>query len=160
MCLTISSPAFFNGATMPKRFTCDGENVSPPLHWRGLPNGTKELALVCEDPDAPTSPPWVHWLVYKIPVQAEGLPERLPSQSTVKTPIKLMQGLNSWTSKSNFGYRGPAPPPQHGIHHYHFKLYALSRELDLQPGIDKAALANAMDGHILAESELIGTYKR
>ncbi|MDM4014039.1 YbhB/YbcL family Raf kinase inhibitor-like protein [Roseiconus lacunae] len=158
MCLTISSPAFFNGATMPEKYTGNGENVSPPLRWRGLPEGTQELAIVCEDPDASSREVSVRWLVYKIPPEVTELPEHLPSESSPGSPVHVLQGRHSWPSGPKLGYRGPMSPPEHETHHYRFKLYALSKKLDLKAGADRDTLDEAMDGHILAESELIGTY--
>jgi Raf kinase inhibitor-like YbhB/YbcL family protein len=160
MSLTLTSAAFADGAPIPKKFTGDGADVSPPLVWQGPPGGTKEFAIVCDDPDAPSPQPWVHWLVYKIPPQVNELPENMPTGSRVASPLTALQGRNSWSSGRTIGYRGPAPPPRHGVHHYHFKLYALGAELKLNPGVDKAALVQAMEGHILAEAELIGTYHR
>ncbi|MCC9600409.1 YbhB/YbcL family Raf kinase inhibitor-like protein [Stieleria sp. JC731] len=160
MCLTISSPAFFNGATLPEKYTVEGANVSPPLRWRGLPEGTQELAIVCEDPDASSKEDSVHWLVYKIPPDLAELPEHLPRESTTDMPIRILQGQHSTTGGPKMGYCGPTPPAQKEVHHYRFKLYALSKKLDLDPGADRIALEKAMQGKVLAESELIGTYQR
>ena len=160
MCMTISSPAFFNGATIPERYTGDGEDVSPPLRWRGTPADTKEFALLCEDPDAPTQQAWVHWLVYKIPASIFELPEALPKEARLKKPIAIYQGCNSWSNAPKVGYRGPAPPSQDGTHHYCFRLYALANSLDLEPGIDRATFTAATRGQILAQTELVGTYQR
>jgi hypothetical protein len=136
-----------------------GDDVSPALNWSALPDGTKELALICDDPDAPSPQPWVHWVIYKIPPAAGGLREALPRSAQLTQPTGALQGKNSWPS-DNIGYRGPLPPPGHGLHHYHFKLFALDAALDLKPGMDKATLLKAMQGHILAQAELIGTYQR
>jgi hypothetical protein len=158
--MTLASEAFTNGSPIPAKYTADGADVSPPLRWQGVPQGTRELAIVCDDPDAPTAQSWVHWLIYKIPAQVEALPEKMPTGSRLESPVASCQGRNSWTSGRTIGYRGPAPPPGHGTHHYHFKLYALSKELDLNPGIDNSVLLKAMAGHIVAEAELVGTYRR
>lgn len=157
MTLKIESPAFAAGAVIPARFTGDGEDVSPPLKWSGLPAGVKEVALVCDDPDAPTPQPWVHWVIYGIPATAAGLPENVDKSASPAAPAGAAQGKNSW---SKLGYGGPAPPPGHGVHHYHFKLYALDAALGLKPGLDKPQLLKAMKGHILAQGELMGTYQR
>jgi Raf kinase inhibitor-like YbhB/YbcL family protein len=115
--------------------------------------------LIVDDPDAPIAEPWVHWVIYKIPGSATGLKEGIPRQEKLDDPKGALQGKNTWPS-GNLGYRGPAPPRGHGVHHYHFKLYALDAELDLKPGLDKKALLAAMAGHILAQGELIGTFQR
>lgn len=159
MHMTIESAAFAGGQSIPKKYTGDGEDVSPPLAWKGVPAGAKELALVCDDPDAPSPQPWVHWLIYKIPARVEKLPEHLPVDGELSEPVAAMQGKNSWPSGRAVGYRGPSPP-KGPAHHYHFKLYALDAPLEVKPGIDKAALEKAMKGHVLAEAELIGTYGR
>ena len=155
--MMIQSPAFAGKERIPTRFTGDGEDISPKLTWSGVPEGAKELALICDDPDAPTSEPWVHWVIYKIPAVASGLAEHIPTANTLSQPAGAIQGKNSW---GGIGYRGPAPPPGHGVHHYHFKLYALDAPLDVSAGLDKDAVLAAMQGHVLAQGELIGTYER
>jgi Raf kinase inhibitor-like YbhB/YbcL family protein len=115
------------------------------------------LALIVDDPDAPVREPWVHWVIYKIPVTVEGMGEGVPPTTRPTFPAGAIQGKNSWDS---VGYRGPAPPKGHGVHHYHFKLYALDQLLDLPEGLDKAGLLRAMQGHIMAQGELMGTYQR
>jgi hypothetical protein len=155
--ITIQSEAFTHNQPLPKKYTADGFDVSPPLSWSDLPEGTEELAIIMDDPDAPMAEPFVHWIIYKIPAEARALPEDLPDSMKLSTPFHAIQGKNSFGS---IGYRGPAPPRGHGTHHYHFKLYALDTELTLKPGADKASLLGAMKGHILAEGELIGTYER
>jgi len=157
MALTIDTPAFDHHARVPVRYTGDGDDVSPPLAWSGLPDGTKELALICDDPDAPTPQPWVHWLLYKIPADATGLPENVPGLERLTQPAGALQGKNSW---GRIGYGGPAPPRGHGLHHYHFTVYALDAILDAQPGLDKKQLLSAMQEHILGQGEIIGTYQR
>ena len=155
--LTLKSPAFENGRWIPRRHTGDGVDVSPPLNWSGLPKGTKELALICDDPDAPRAKPWVHWVIYKIPAKVGGLKEGIPRLSKLAKPFGTLQGKNSW---GKIGYYGPAPPRYRGPHHYHFQLYALDVELKVKPGLDKAGLLRAMAGHILAETKLVGMYER
>lgn len=157
MNLSVSSKAFAAGEPIPTRFSGDGSDVSPALNWTRIPPGTAELALICDDPDAPTAEPWVHWVVYKIPADASGLPEGVAKMESPPNPSGARQGKNSW---DKIGYGGPAPPRGHGVHHYHFKVYALDTALILEPGKSKRDLLAAMKGHILAEGELIGTYQR
>lgn len=158
MGMKLESSALAAGTTIARRFTGDGDDVSPPLAWHDAPAGTRQFALVCQDPDAPTPTPWVHWLIYRIPADVHQLPENLPAEPRLAKPA-CEQGHNSWTTGRTIGYRGPAPP-RGKKHHYHFRLYALDDALDLKPGLDKAALDKAMAGHILAEAELVGVYSR
>lgn len=160
MAIELASDAFTQHAEIPRTYTGDGQDISPPLKWRNVPPDVKEFALVCDDPDAPSAEPWVHWVLYKISAEIDELPEDLPSDAKLKIPQGALQGLNSWPSGRNIGYRGPAPPRGHGTHHYHFRIYALDAPLKLPPKCDKAALLEAMQGHILGEGELIGTYSR
>lgn len=160
MTISIRSQAFAAGQPIPQKYTGDGADVSPPLEWQDLPAGTQELALVCDDPDAPTAEPWVHWVIYKILADVRELPEGVPAAAQLKSPAGAVQGNNSWTSGNRIGYRGPAPPPGHGVHHYRFRLYALDAALNVKAGLDKKALLKAISGHVLAEGELIGTYQR
>ncbi len=160
MSITIHSTVFAEGDVIPQKHTGDGEDISPPLAWEDVPDETKELALICDDPDAPTAEPWVHWVIYKIAPTVTALPEGIPSDAQLDSPIQAFQGRNSWPTGRTIGYRGPAPPPGHGIHHYHFKLYALDCKLNVKPGIDKNKLLASMDGHVLAQGELVGTYQR
>ena len=157
MAIKVTSSAFGAGAAIPRRYTGDGEDQSPPLNWQGVPAEAGGLALICDDPDAPTPEPWVHWVMYQIPVQTDGLSEGVPTDKRPTKPAGAAQGKNSWKT---IGYRGPAPPKAHGTHHYHFKLYALDRHFDLKPGLNKDELLKAIQGHILAQGELIGTYER
>jgi Raf kinase inhibitor-like YbhB/YbcL family protein len=121
-----------------------------------VPAATKEFALICNDPDAPTPQPWVHWVLYRIPAATRNLPVGV-SQSA---DIPGVQGKNSWKAGQTIGYRGPAPPPGHGVHHYHFRLYALDTSITLPAGVDKEAVLSAIEGHVLAEEEIVGTYER
>lgn len=157
MSITIDSPSFASGGAIPRRYTGDGEDVSPPLEWTGIPEGTRELALIVDDPDAPRAEPWVHWVVYKIPADANGLGEDARGGDGAALPGGVLQGRNDFGAT---GYGGPAPPRGHGTHHYHFTLYALDIPLDVAPGADKAGLLRAIEGHILARGELVGTYER
>jgi len=160
MTLQVASSAFTQGHPIPKKYTGDGIDVSPPLSWSGLPAGTKELVLICDDPDAPAAEPWVHWVIYKIPADTKGLPEGVPRKSRLKEPHGALQGKNSWPGADAIGYRGPKPPPGHGVHHYYFKLYALDAPLNVEPGLDKKDLTEKINDHILAEGVLMGTYER
>jgi len=155
--MTLQSDAFADGKEIPRRHTEDGDDLSPPLTWSGLPEGTRQLALMVDDPDAPRAEPWVHWIVYKIPADARVLTEGIPPTPALDIPRGAMQGKNSWGTD---GYRGPAPPKGHGTHHYHFRLYALDLPLRAAQGLEKAGLLEAMQGHVLAEAELVGTYER
>jgi len=160
MKIQVTSAAFAEGKPIPKKYSGEGEDVSPPLAWDNLPEGTKELALICDDPDAPIAEPWVHWVIYKIPADAKGLPEALPDDATLKEPIAALQGKNFWKSGQTVGYRGPMPPPGHGTHRYYFKLYALDAPLALEPAADKKTLLEKIKGHVLGEGQLMGTYER
>lgn len=155
--IDLSSTAFGNNQKIPVHYTGDGDDISPRLNWgESLPPETQELALVCDDPDAPSKEPWVHWLVYKIPTGTTELPEATPKDPSLKVPYGALQGKNSW---GTIGYRGPMPPPG-SSHRYFFKLYVLDTKLDVKPGLDKKALLAAMKGHVIAETSLIGTYSR
>ncbi|MGI6419066.1 MAG: YbhB/YbcL family Raf kinase inhibitor-like protein [Thermoguttaceae bacterium] len=160
MAFEITSSAFEAGKRIPIKYTEDGDDVSPPLAWSSLPDGTAELALICDDPDAPTPQPWVHWVIYKVPLEQAGLPEGVEPVKRPREVPGAMQGLNSWPSGQKIGYRGPAPPRGHGTHHYHFTLYALDARLDVQTGLDKEALLEAMSGHVIGKAEVVGTYGR
>lgn len=157
MTITIVSPAFDDGGPIPPRHTGDGEDVSPALAWSGISPETQELALVVDDPDAPRSEPWVHWLVYAIPTDVTGLAEGAGSRGGGALPPGAQQGMNDFGA---IGYGGPAPPRGHGVHRYRFTLYALDVRLEAPDGLDKPALLAAMEGHILAQGELMGTYER
>ncbi len=159
MTIHVTSSAFAEGQPIPQQYTGDGEDVSPPLAWSNLPAGTRELALVCDDPDAPSAEPWVHWVIYQIAPDAKGLPQGVATDPEPAEPAGARQGKNSWSDGRTIGYRGPAPPAGK-THHYRFRLVALDAPLALQPGIDAQALARAMQGHILAQGQLTGTYRR
>lgn len=158
--LKISTDAFEPDGPIPSKHTCDGEDVSPALRFSGVPDGTKSLAILCDDPDAPRPEPWVHWIIYNIPADTESLAEGVPRDAELELPTGAKQGINSWPS-GNIGYRGPMPPLGHGVHHYHFKLYALDTMLEVAPAkADKDTLLAAMKGHILDGAEVVGTYER
>lgn len=157
----ISSSGFEDGEPIPRKFAGDGDDVSPPLAWEGVPNGTKEFALICDDPDARSREPWVHWVIYRIGSEVRALPEGVKSNvGQLSEPIAARQGENFFDEGNTVGYRGPMPPQGRGTHHYHFKLYALDAQLDVAPSANKQQLLDAMKGHVLAETELIGTYER
>ena len=160
MTLQVTSAAFLQGQPIPKKYTGEGDDISPPLAWSAVPQGTKELALICDDPDAPSAEPWVHWVIYRIPADAKGLPEGVARKPKPKEPASAMQGKNSWAEGENIGYRGPMPPKGHGVHHYYFKLYALDAPLAVEPGLDKTAVLQKLRGHVLAEGAVMGTYER
>lgn len=157
MPITVTSPAFAAGKPIPKRHTGEGPDVSPTLAWTGVPAGVREFALVCDDPDAPCKDPWVHWVLYKIPANCAGLPEKL---AAVDRPPELPGAVQGKNDFGRIGYGGPMPPPGHGVHHYHFTLYALSAELALPPGSTKAQVLAATRGKVLSQGELVGTYQR
>jgi Raf kinase inhibitor-like YbhB/YbcL family protein len=149
--MKLQSPAFKEGEFIPSRFTCDGENISPQLSWSGTPEGTKTFALVIEDPDAPDGT-FVHWVIYNIPSTIKNLSEGINSQSL---PEGVKQGTNHFGEND---YGGPCPPS--GIHRYFFKLYALDSEIEIKAGAGKRDLLKAIEGHILAEAQLMGKYER
>ena len=153
MTIELTSTAFQKSETIPKQYTGDGVDQSPPLRWSEPPAGTKSLALICDDPDAPRGT-WVHWVLFNLPPQTRELEESVPT--TAALPSGAKQGKNDF---GNIGYGGPAPP-KGKPHRYFFKLYALDVTLDLPSGATKAQLEAAMKGHILAEGQLMGTYKR
>lgn len=161
MAFQLTSGALKNGQPIPARHSGEADDLSPALAWNGAPVRTREFALICDDPDAPTPEPWVHWVIYGIGPDIRGLPEGVKSDAAeLKEPVIARQGKNSWPSSVTTGYRGPMPPPGHGVHHYHFKLYALDSALNLPPGATKQQVLDGIKGHILAETELIGTYER
>jgi len=156
MPMIITTPSFKHEGNIPARHTCDGLNISPIIEWSGIPTGTKSLALVVDDPDAPDPESlrmtWVHWVVYNIPPDTNGLPETFTVEGL---PPGTMLGLNDW---HRTGYQGPCPPI--GKHRYYFKLYALDIVLPEMKNPTKSALEKSMQGHTLARSELLGRYQR
>jgi Raf kinase inhibitor-like YbhB/YbcL family protein len=156
MTLSLTSTALTAGGAVPKRYTCEGDDVSPPLAWRDAPAGTKSFVLIVDDPDAPdpAAPKltWVHWVLYDIPVTAGGLPEAVKPSAL---PPGTRQGLNDW---KRTGYGGPCPPI--GRHRYFHKLYALDIVLPDLKQPTKVELERAMQGHVLAKIELMGTYQK
>lgn len=150
--MELKSQAFNPGDMIPAKYTCDGADVSPPLSWSGPPAGTQTFALISDDPDAPVGT-WVHWVMWNIPVSARALEENLPK--TASLPNGTRQGT---TDFRRIGYGGPCPPS--GTHRYFFKLYALDTTLNLPASTTKKDLEQAMQGHILAQAELMGKYRR
>jgi Raf kinase inhibitor-like YbhB/YbcL family protein len=153
MAFTLSSAAFKPGGAIPTSHTCDGADRSPTLSWNGAPAGTKGFALIMDDPDAPVGT-WVHWVLYEIPASATDLPQGVPADDTLASGAK--QGINDFRKT---GYGGPCPPPGKA-HRYFFKLYALDAPTSLKARATKAEVLRAIEGHVLAEAELMGTYKR
>ncbi len=151
--MQIQSSAFAEGQRIPKQFTCEGEDISPPLTWSAPPSGTKSLVLICDDPDAPMGT-WVHWVVYGLPPSVASLPQSVPTKDDILGGGK--QGRNDF---GNIGYGGPCPPPG-SPHRYFFKLYAVDMEPALSRGATKADVMKAIEGHILAEGKLMGKYGR
>jgi Raf kinase inhibitor-like YbhB/YbcL family protein len=153
MSIQITSPAFSEGRPIPQIHAFDDKNLSPALHWSGVPTSAKSLALICDDPDTPAGT-WVHWVIYDLSATTAGLSEGVPPSSELTNGAQ--QGLNDFKQT---GYGGPCPPPGKP-HRYFFKVYALDTMTGLKPGATKAELMKAMDGHVLAEGKLMGTYRR
>lgn len=154
MALQLSSSVFAQGERIPTRFTCEGEDISPPLEWSGVPEGTQSFAILCDDPDAPGGT-WRHWVLFDLPGDVARLAEAYPTDERVGA---VRQGISDF---GRSGYGGPCPPPGHGVHHYHFRLLALSAErLDPGPHPDFSEVDAAARLHLLDEAELIGIYSR
>ncbi|MEN8126759.1 MAG: YbhB/YbcL family Raf kinase inhibitor-like protein [Planctomycetota bacterium] len=150
--LKITSAAFEDGGMIPPKYTADGADISPPLAWGGVPDAAQSIALICDDPDAPMGT-WVHWLVWNIPPEVASLDEEAPPVA------ELADGARQGTSDfGRIGYGGPAPPS--GVHRYYFKVYALDAMLNLPARATKPQLEKAIDGHILAQGQLVGKYTR
>ena len=158
--MKLQSSAFRHGEAIPVQFTGEGVDCSPPLTWTDVPANTREFALICDDPDAPTPEPWVHWVIFSLPAELRGLPEGVATAATLDDPPGAKQGSNTWTDGSTIGYRGPMPPPGHGVHHYYFRLYAVDCRINCQAGSTKSEVLAQLEGHILSMAELIGTYER
>ena len=156
MALELRSPAFTDGSEIPAQYTCEGEDMSPPLEWSGVPAGTRSLVLIVDDPDAPDPAAprmtWVHWVLYNLPPDATGLPEAVASRAL---PAGTGEGLNDW---KRTGYGGPCPPI--GRHRYFHKLYALDTSLAGLSRPTKAQIESAMQGHVIERAELVGTYQK
>lgn len=156
MVMVITSDSFSHLGEIPARYTCEGEDVSPPLSWAGVPEGAQSLVLIVDDPDAPDPEApkrtWVHWVLYNVPPAAAGLPEAVAPDAL---PEGTLEGKNDW---GRTGYGGPCPPI--GRHRYFHKLYALDRMLPNMGAATKKQLLDAMEGHVLAQAEIIGTYQK
>jgi len=150
--INVRSAAFEEGGAITSRYTCDGLDVSPPLSWDSVPKGIQSVALIADDPDTPRGT-FVHWVIYDLPTDTRRLPEDVPNRQTLSSGAK--QGVNG---AGSIGYTGPCPPS--GTHRYFFKIYALDTRLDLGGGATAKRLSDAMEGHILAEGQLMGTYRR
>jgi len=154
MSLELTSAAFVNEQSIPAKYSCIGENISPALAWNEPPAGTQSFALIMDDPDAPAGT-WVHWVLFNIPADTRSLPENLPVTGKNVDPNAIFVGNNS---SGNTGYDGPCPPS--GTHRYYFKLYALDTTISLLPGATKEEVLMVMEGHILAQTELMGTFSK
>ena len=152
MNIEVKSSAFQDGGMIPKRYTCDGQDISPPLSWGGVPANAKSIALIMDDPDAPVGT-WVHWVLFNIPPGTKELAEKIPP--SLSLPDGARHGKNGW---GKLGYGGPCPPG--GTHRYYFKFYALDIILNVQGGITKSQLLKYIEGHVLAEGQLMAKYKR
>jgi hypothetical protein len=152
MAFELTSPTFTSGAAIPRQYTCDGKNISPPLQWSDPPSGTQSFALIADDPDAPMGT-WIHWVLFNLPASTRALPEAVPPEAMLSDGSR--HGQNSWR---RLGYGGPCPP--RGTHRYFFKLYALDTALTLSVGANKEQLLQAMEGHMLMQTELMGVYTR
>lgn len=150
--MKMTSQAFDHNGVIPEKYSCKGLDISPPLRWEEVPAGTAGFVLICDDPDAPVGT-WDHWILFNIPASTAELPEGIPSQDRLDN--NALHGRNSW-GRNDYG--GPCPPG--GTHRYFFKLYALDAVLDLSPGITKQQALQAMEGHVLATAELMGTFSR
>lgn len=153
MTVQVTSTAFKEGGSIPSKYTCEGQDVSPPLAWNSVPEGTRSIALIADDPDAPGKT-WVHWVLYNLPPSLRELPENVPASES----ILGNGGRQGMTDFGKIGYGGPCPPS--GTHRYFFKVYALDSDHHLDPGLTKAQLVKAMEGHVLAEGQLMGTYAK
>jgi len=152
MDIRVTSSAFVDGGMIPAKYTCDGSDISPPLQWEAVPEATKSIALVCDDPDAPVGT-FVHWVLFNLPAETKELAENMPSAEGVGGG-----GVHGKSDFGRLGYGGPCPPS--GTHRYYFKIYALDTMLDLESGCRKSDLLKAIEGHILGEGQLMGKYKR
>jgi Raf kinase inhibitor-like YbhB/YbcL family protein len=159
--MRLTSPVFKDQDQIPVRYTGEGEDVSPPLEWSDVPEGCRSFVLLCQDPDAPARPggehPFVHWLIYNLSPATTALPPGLPRQEFFDLPVIATQGRNSF---GQLGYGGPMPPLGHGAHHYEFTLYALNENFRMASGMRRDAVLSIIQGFVLAEAKLTGTYER
>jgi Raf kinase inhibitor-like YbhB/YbcL family protein len=166
--MTVTSAAFKEGGSIPDEYSMYGKNVSPAIQWSGAPASARQFAVICHDPDAPMPGGFTHWVIYKIPATSKGLPEGIPAGTNVTAAgaAGATQGPNGFAAFARKGgppdepgYNGPRPPAG-PAHHYHFTVYALDGTVDLPPGLDRNALLKAMEGHIVAQGEIVGLYER
>lgn len=155
--MDVTSPVFEDSAEIPTRFTCEGEDPSPPLRIQGVPDEAETLAIIVDDPDAPRPEPWVHWLIWNLPAGTDTLPEGYPPSGSGPPIAQARQGENGF---GDVRYGGPCPPPGHGTHRYRFHVYALDGPLDAAEGAPRAELEKGMQGRIVAEAQLTGTFER
>lgn len=155
MAMEIQSPEFANNAEVPRKYTCQGEDISPPLSWSNTPVGTKSFVLICDDPDAPVGI-WLHWTLFNIPADKKELSDGAGAPAKKQLSDGSKQGM---TDSGNVGYHGPCPPPGK-YHRYFFRLFALDTMLNLDGGVARKAIEQAMQGHILAQAEMLGRYRR
>jgi Raf kinase inhibitor-like YbhB/YbcL family protein len=156
MTIGLTSSAFDQGQPIPKRYSGEGQNISPPLNWDNIPDQARSLVLIVEDPDAPNRT-FIHWVLYDIPVNTSGLAENVPHQPVLQSLEGAHQGPNS---ADKIGYMGPMPPQGHGPHRYFFRMYAVDANLNLPQGASVEQVRQAMEGHVVAQGELMGTYER
>lgn len=157
--LTVTSPTLKAGEVVPVDHTADGRNQSPVLTWGGAPAGTRQFAIVCDDPDVPIPGGFVHWVVYKIPGTATGLPGDLPMEAVLTEPKEIAGTIQGLSGFKRAGYRGPAPPPGKP-HHYTWTVYALDADLPLEPGLTRNELMKAITGHVIGQGSLVAIYER
>lgn len=168
--MVLESSAFVHGQDIPREYTCDGDNASPPLNWSKVPDGAKSFVIICDDPDAPDpemprEEPWVHWVVFNIPSQINSLSKDRPPRGVRVWEYGIKQGSNDFR-KNNIGYSGPCPPRSTRLgggaksHRYFFRVYALDIILNVQPGATKAQVLTAMEGHLVGYGQLMGIYQR
>ena len=157
--ITVTSATVKAGETIPKDHTADGRNVSPAISWSGAPAATKQFALVMDDPDVPMAGGFVHWVVYKIPAAAKGLPAELPMDVVLAAPPEIAGTIQGLSGFRRAGYRGPAPPAGKP-HHYTFTVFALDAELPLAEGLNRAQLMEAIKGHVIGQGSLVALYER
>lgn len=157
--IIVESPTMRAGEMMPRTYTPDGRNDSPPIAWSNVPTAAKEFAVVCEDFDAGNPPPFVHWVMYRIPGSAKGLPEAVPIDPAAPMPASIAGAVQGTNGFRRAIYRGPAPPAGKP-HSYHFVVYALDATLDLKPALTRQELMDAIKGHVIGQGELVTIYER
>jgi Raf kinase inhibitor-like YbhB/YbcL family protein len=159
LAIVVTSRSIAAGGTIPRDYTADGRNISPPLTWSGVPPTARQLALVVEESDAGNPPPFVHWILYNVPPTAGGVPEAISIDPAAPMPREIAGAIQGVSGFRRPIYRGPAPPPGRP-HHYHFIVYAFDADLGLKPGLSRADLVAAMRGHVIGQGELVAIYER